>query len=192
MWWPKSDEICYDEISKGIAFLKQAAALCHHKRCAVQAGGNAGMYPIALAGIFCNVVTAEPENINFRCLSINIVSRPDIKAHHAAFAAEDGEVELQGWDKNTVSFKTVPGSGYKAITIDSLALPDVDFIQLDIEGGEAEALVGALDTIERCRPVIMVERRGHGPDPHEMLEQMGYQHKMSNDTDSVYLFEGHA
>ena len=46
-------------------------------------------------------------------------------------------------------------------TIDSLALTDVDYIQLDIEGSEWVALQGAAETIPRCHPMIQVELRNH-------------------------------
>lgn len=42
-------------------------------------------------------------------------------------------------------------------TIDSLGLDELDFVKLDVEGHELEALRGAVDTIGRCRPVVLVE-----------------------------------
>jgi len=48
------------------------------------------------------------------------------------------------------------------MTIDDLGLDACDLIQLDVEGFEAKVLQGASQTITRCRPVIMVEDRGHG------------------------------
>ncbi len=36
-------------------------------------------------------------------------------------------------------------------------LPDVSLMKLDVEGAEIFALKGAIETIERCRPVIMLE-----------------------------------
>ena len=45
-----------------------------------------------------------------------------------------------------------------AISIDSLAMPRVDFIKLDVEGMEERVLLGATDTLTRCRPVLHVEQ----------------------------------
>lgn len=43
------------------------------------------------------------------------------------------------------------------ITIDSMGLEQLDFMKLDIEGYEPQALQGGLDTIARCRPWIWAE-----------------------------------
>jgi hypothetical protein len=45
------------------------------------------------------------------------------------------------------------------ITLDSLALDEVDFMKLDTEGYEENILRGAVETIKRCRPVIIVEQK---------------------------------
>ena len=45
----------------------------------------------------------------------------------------------------------------QAITIDSLKLPRIDFIKIDIEGMEMEALAGAAQSITSNKPVLMIE-----------------------------------
>lgn len=52
------------------------------------------------------------------------------------------------------------GGGIKTrvLAIDSLGLARLDFLKLDIEGMEGEALHGARETISRCRPILLVER----------------------------------
>lgn len=42
-------------------------------------------------------------------------------------------------------------------TIDSLALPRVDLIKIDVEGMEMAVLHGAVNTIREQRPVMFVE-----------------------------------
>jgi FkbM family methyltransferase len=44
-----------------------------------------------------------------------------------------------------------------AITIDSLNLARIDFIKIDIEGMEMEALAGAAQSIDHHRPVLLIE-----------------------------------
>jgi hypothetical protein len=58
---------------------------------------------------------------------------------------------------------------------------DVDLIILDVEGCELRTLMGAGRTIERCKPVIMVEEWGHlagqrhtPDDLWRWLKQRGY------------------
>ena len=45
----------------------------------------------------------------------------------------------------------------RAISLDSLGLPRIDFIKIDIEGMELEALAGAENAIARHRPAMLVE-----------------------------------
>jgi FkbM family methyltransferase len=44
------------------------------------------------------------------------------------------------------------------VAIDSLALTRLDFIKLDIEGMEIEALQGARASIARCKPMLLIEQ----------------------------------
>jgi len=43
------------------------------------------------------------------------------------------------------------------ITIDSMNLPRLDFIKLDIEGFEIQAIKGATETIKKYKPILWVE-----------------------------------
>lgn len=50
-----------------------------------------------------------------------------------------------------------PTSTVKQIMVDGLGLERMDLMKLDLEGMEAEALDGARETIERCKPILFVE-----------------------------------
>jgi hypothetical protein len=45
----------------------------------------------------------------------------------------------------------------KGRSIDSYEFPEVDLLKIDIEGMEIQALRGARDTIQRCRPIMIME-----------------------------------
>jgi FkbM family methyltransferase len=61
------------------------------------------------------------------------------------------------------------------ITIDALSLPRVDFIKLDIEGMELEALAGATKTIARSHPIFLVEHIKAGRESlRAFFDQHGY------------------
>lgn len=49
------------------------------------------------------------------------------------------------------------GREVQRIRIDSLALPSVDLVKIDVEGMEPEVLRGAKGMIARCRPVMSIE-----------------------------------
>lgn len=63
----------------------------------------------------------------------------------------------------------------EAVSIDSLKLPRIDFIKIDIEGMEMEALKGADGSIARHRPVMLIELIKTDPEAlHQWLERHGY------------------
>jgi FkbM family methyltransferase len=50
-----------------------------------------------------------------------------------------------------------PTSTVKMIMIDGLGLERLDLLKIDVEGMEVEALEGAAQTIERCKPIMFIE-----------------------------------
>lgn len=68
------------------------------------------------------------------------------------------------------------GESIEVVTLDSLALPRVDLIKIDVEGMEQDVLAGACATIERDRPLMQVEwlARDHGALPAFLLDDLGY------------------
>jgi hypothetical protein len=71
---------------------------------------------------------------------------------------------MQRFPHNAGAHRVAPGrrGRIEMIALDSLGLAACDLLVLDVEGLEGSALTGARETLERCRPVIMVEERGHG------------------------------
>lgn len=63
----------------------------------------------------------------------------------------------------------------RTVSIDSLELPRVDLIKMDIEGMEEDGLAGAIDTIRRCRPAIYLETiKADMGAINAMLRDLGY------------------
>lgn len=48
-------------------------------------------------------------------------------------------------------------------SIDSYNFTNVDLIKLDVEGYETKVVLGALDTIKRCNPIIVCEQHARHP-----------------------------
>jgi len=77
------------------------------------------------------------------------------------------------------------GEKIKIITLDSLNLPGLDFLKIDVEGAEGLVIQGGAETIKKYKPVIFFEHNdqvidpkilglGHVPTPFEALVKLGY------------------
>lgn len=62
------------------------------------------------------------------------------------------------------------------VAIDQYVLKRLDFIKIDIEGMEMEALLGAKVSIEKFKPILMIEKiKSNETDIRNFLDQFGYQ-----------------
>lgn len=161
----------------------------------VQAGGHQGMYPRLLHNHFKKVYTFEADPVNFYYLEKNCWQENIIKIN-AAVGAYERKVSLYRWNEHNTGC-IVPQNNdngdIPVVTIDSLNLEQCDLIQLDVERYEMFALMGAMKTIEKFRPLITCE----GPETTNdvctrILEQLGYQIVATVGTcnDTVYKYTG--
>jgi FkbM family methyltransferase len=66
----------------------------------------------------------------------------------------------------------------KTISIDSLDLQRLDFMKLDVEGAEVAALKGAVKTIEKHQPIMILESMPwDAPKIVEYIRSIGYVHQ---------------
>lgn len=143
--------------------LDRVIALTPQRRVAVQAGGHLGLFPKRLAERFDVVYTFEPAADLFAQLMKNAPASNIIKFQAALGNAR----KLVGLRRIRRDGSATPiheglthvfGDGHiPTLQIDDLGLTVCDLIQLDLEGWELYALLGARTTIETCRPVLMVE-----------------------------------
>lgn len=151
---------------------------CIKKRVAVQAGGFNGLYPKLLGQMFESVYTFEPNSLNFHCL-VNNCQESHIFKCNAVLGDKHMLVDVGGGlAENPGMFRVTgfrPESKVPRFRIDDLALNACDLIQLDVEGQEIAALTGAMETIQKYKPIICCE--AHMTQPEEMeklLSQFGY------------------
>jgi FkbM family methyltransferase len=195
LMWPKADDAAFPHIKMYLPLIKLAARQCRQHRTAIQAGGNAGMYPVALAGFFDSVLTFEPESLNYECLVYNCRKFKHVKPMRAILGDSDESVGLEERAGlmdgelcvNSGAFRVSGEGDIPQVRIDDLGIDDLDFIQLDVEGYELKVLEGAKETIDRCSPVIMVERVDHGDDPEPFIESMGYVRIIKGLWDCLYV-----
>lgn len=196
--WPKKD-----------TELKRVASLVHdlddvfpyipQKRTVIQAGGACGIWPYYLSLHFDLVLTFEPCIENLVCLEHNCEDRnniypyDDVLGNGGMYQIAIDESELT----NSGAYYFRPGGHYMSLRLDDIVnrdlIKNVDFICLDIEGMEADALRGAGKIIERCNPVVMIEEKplphlpaGTHLDARRYLESLGYEQVHAVNRDVVF------
>lgn len=88
-----------------------------------------------------------------------------------------GSLSMCGWPNDDVGQLFDGSYSVPLRTIDEIfGQAQVDFIKIDVEGMEIDALEGGRTTIERCRPALVVEHLKIGKDaPRAWMEAIGYQ-----------------
>ena len=137
----------------------------------IQAGANCGYFAVQLAKAFDHVVTFEPipELWNLAKKNIRKHGGDNISLFNMGLGREADSASItftEDGNCGATGLSADEDGELELMSIDNLYLSDCQLIWLDIEGMEAEALRGAENTINRCRPLIVVENKGliHGFD----------------------------
>lgn len=204
LYWPvrsksKEEEAwSYYKNKEDRYFPKEISLLLSKKRSIIQAGGHVGLYPIQYSSFFDKVYTFEPNTLNFSCLRDNTANISNIIIHNVGLGKNNETVFLHTSKKNSgAHFITQESKNEKReetidiINIDSLNIEDCDLIHLDLEGYELPALQGAINTISKSSPLIVLEtttamhRYGYSEDDiNEFMNSLGYKifKQWKNDT----------
>ena len=198
MYWPVYEEKPFYRFKKFMESSKDvefAISLCESPRVAVQAGGHIGIWPRKLKNIFKKVITFEPDPYCFECILENTHG---VTAYNLALGNESREIDLY-YIKPKQSGRLT--KHYKEgaqrcvahqTTIDSLDLDRCDFICLDIEGNEIEALDGAELTINAYKPVIQIEAWPWNVESYDKyMGRIGYVFVKQINDDRIYVSKDH-
>ena len=143
-------------------------------------GANFGLYSLAMAqtlkatGGVVHAFEAQRVLFNMVCGSVALNSWENIFVHHVAVADHLGSIAIPKFDYRLItSFGSIEFGDQqrepltqprqasteqvRVMTLDSLQLPRVDLIKMDIEGMEECALQGATQLISTHRPIAYVE-----------------------------------
>jgi FkbM family methyltransferase len=163
----KAGEIVDGKGTYQIKKLRTAVGLCKQRRTAVDIGGHVGLWSMQLTKMFERVHAYEPVAAHRECFVKNVIvkdavnARGDVILHECALGEQEGRIAIfteKGSSGNSHIDAKVPGS-IPMVTLDSMGHQEVDFMKLDTEGYEENILRGAVETIKRCRPVIIVEQK---------------------------------
>jgi FkbM family methyltransferase len=151
----------------------------------IDVGAHIGSFTVPMArhvGCHGRVVAVEPDGINRALLESNLLLNDmSTRVQVLDVAALDRRVEMPlglASASNTGSARL--GNGTRAVQcvpldeVDAVAaLQRLDVIKLDVEGFEAQAIMGMKNAIQRHRPSILLEV--NGPEALELLShEFGY------------------
>lgn len=205
-YWPKNDQHCWNSLNNTVSTPERLAAHVDRKGVCVQAGGNAGLYVLKYAQDFDRVYAFEPDPTNFFCLCANTINYPNVVKFQACVGddhrlveiehntTDHGGIHIYGEKSHTYRYEQrVVAAKFPIILIDDLSLDACDLIQLDLEGFEYYALLGALETIEKYKPVVCIENFWSDyyydikfEQTEKLLTDRGYVQVDSFESDRVY------
>ncbi|MCG2666079.1 FkbM family methyltransferase [Bradyrhizobium sp. CCBAU 11434] len=150
---------------------------------AIDCGANIGVHTIEWASAMTgwgSVIAVEAQERIYYALAGNIAINNcfNALAVHAAVSSEPGTMQVPNPNYFTPSsfgsleLRPRPSNEFigqeidytnntvlvRKMTLDELNLPRVDFIKIDIEGMEMEALTGARETVRAHRPILLIEK----------------------------------
>lgn len=156
----------------------------------IDVGASYGTWSMALADLAEGVIAIEPQSVIFELLAANLARVESLEGkrqawHCAAWdrhatlhlpAVDYDDDQLYGGNFGGVSLKdrNPRGDPIEALPLDDLTPRGVhvSFIKADVEGAEREVILGAMETIRRCRPILFVESRHEFTDYEGLRQQI--------------------
>lgn len=128
-------------------------------RVAVDVGAHCGLWSMHLVKRFERVFAFEPVAAHRQCFEMNVPQGAVLAP--CALGDRDDLISIHS-EPTSSGNSWVNGKGEIPMRrLDFYELQNVDFIKIDVEGGEELVIKGGLETIKRCRPVMIVEQKGH-------------------------------
>ena len=145
--------------------LQTAISHCAKLRIAVDIGAHVGITAFRLSQSFEHVHAFELDTNLLPCIQQNLATKKvyNVTTHPVGLGEIEKSVSIKTTNKSfgTHVDPTKEDGKFKIKTLDSFNLQNVDFIKIDAEGYEPLVAKGAVNTIERCKPIILYERKEH-------------------------------
>jgi FkbM family methyltransferase len=195
--WPLRDRKAWPYLTReeNLTFPKTISNLIENKRTVIQAGGHCGLYPYQYSNLFEKVYTFEPEFTNFQCLTENVKGLENVNVFNLGIGNKNESRGINFSKSNSGKHSISNESGgIEIITVDSMNISNVDLIHFDLEGFELFALQGSIKTIEKYKPLIVLETNdlclsfGYSlQDLDKWLESINYRKLITWQDDTAYI-----
>ena len=163
------------------------------QRIAIDIGAAEGVYSFYMKKLALHCVAFEPNPKSYSHLKRALAG---VEIHQAAASVVDGNTSLRvpivngiaytGWGtiepKNQLT--EIPNHTLEEITVrtmrpDKMALGDVGFVKIDVEGHELDVLAGLSGLLAKCLPNLLIEiggaqRGGSLSEVRRQLDSLGY------------------
>ncbi|HLB31518.1 MAG TPA: FkbM family methyltransferase [Gammaproteobacteria bacterium] len=191
------------ELRRGEPELHLLPFLADRRRVSLDIGANKGVYAWMLARCSREVHAFEPNPKLFRILQR--ISGPNLHVSPIALSNRSGHAmlripgnEQRGYSNQGSSLSAIKVAGehgeieVETSRLDDLNLGDIGFIKIDVEGFEQAVIEGAVETLRRCRPNLLIEmeeRHTHRPieESLDYVQRLGYRGLFLRDGELVSL-----
>jgi len=135
---------------------------------ALDIGAHVGIWSRRLAVDFFKVIAFEPMQKHIECHKKNCERLGNVQLNEMALSDSNGSQSMTTKDNNSGMStlidtdllkwrKPKSHSLVKTQTLDSMNLPKIDFVKIDVEGWEKQVLEGGKETILKDQPLIYIE-----------------------------------
>jgi FkbM family methyltransferase len=155
-------ELLFEDLDINVSnrfFIPEVVSVLNDHEVFVDCGAHKGSvtkkFLETVKGTYRDIYAIEPDKENVELCKSTLKDIKNITLVGDALSDRDGEGNFyQGFDFAS-KLSTAGKNNVKIITLDSLDIP-ATFIKMHLEGGELDALKGAVHTIQKYRPIVAV------------------------------------
>lgn len=166
--------------------LDLALSHCGSRGLVLDIGANIGLFATRFAGVFAKVVCFEPTTVVYDCLRMNCRDQSNVEVFKMALGQEPALLDISAPRKlgncGVYSLVDFPNTSADIVServfvarLDDFGLAP-DLIKIDTQGYECQVLQGAVMTLQKHSPVLLLEAEGKTAKRQlgELLEPLGY------------------
>lgn len=179
--------------------INEAYSLVKNFNNAIDIGANVGLHSVRFAQKFKNVFSFEPVSINYECLEKNTENFKNVTRFKTGLGEHKRTETIsipRTWDNcgaySIVDFVNTEEELIKEeiqiARLDDFNL-DVDLIKIDTQGFEVPVLMGGVETLKRCKPVLIleIEFKKNFNNMLSLLTPLGYECVVSVKKDKIWI-----